>query len=86
LNFGNYSLAALPFAALVYLGMLFNRDLNFYKANGQDYSKNSGVPEFWLRLGSWRYVLSPQQRFRFGYPVFGFLLVGLSILFLLVKF
>ena len=86
MSFGNYALAALPLGALVYLGVLLNRDLSFYKANGQDYSKDSGVPAFWFRFGSRRYVLNAQQRFRFGYAVFAMLLLGLTILFLSVKF
>lgn len=86
MSFGNYALAALPLGALVYLGVLLNRDLSFYKTNGQDYSKDSGVPAFWFKFGSRRYVLNAQQRFRFGYAVFAMLFFGLMILFLFVKF
>jgi hypothetical protein len=86
MTFANVMLAALPAAGLAYGFVLLKRDIQFYRRYGFDYSKNSGVPDFWVRLGPWRHVLTPQQRFRFGYPLFLSLCVALIVLFMFVKF
>jgi hypothetical protein len=84
-NLANFFLAAIPCAGLIYIGMLLRKDIRFYKNNGYDYSKNSGVPDFWVRLGTLKYVLTPVQRFKFGYPALSLVLIGLGVLFLFAK-
>jgi hypothetical protein len=81
----NVILAAVPFAGLVYLAVLLSKDIRFYRGNNFDFSKNSGVPDFWIRLGPAKYVLTPDQRFKFGYPIFSLILVGLIALLLFAK-
>ena len=81
----NLVFAAIPLAGLIYLSVLYRRDMSFYKSNNFDYSKSSGVPDFWIRMGPKKIVLSPKQRLWFGYPVFALILIGLMILFLVAK-
>jgi hypothetical protein len=81
----NYALAAIPIVGLVYLFLSCWKDLLFYKNNHFDYSKKSGVPEFWVRLGPRKFVLSPKQRLLLGYPVFSMILIALMVLFFIAK-
>jgi hypothetical protein len=81
----NMLLAAIPISGLIYICVLLQKDIRFYKNNDFDYSKISGVPDFWFRLGPLKYVLTPKQRFTIGYPVFFIVLIGLVVLILIAK-
>jgi hypothetical protein len=83
---GNFVLICFPLAVSIYAGFIFLKDFNFYKKNNFDFTKESGVPDFWVNVAWYRFVLTPKQRFMYGYPAFAILLIGLTMLFSIVKF
>ena len=81
---------ALPPLLLVFAGFLYVliqifRELLFYWRNDWDYSRDSGVPPSWVRIGPYKRTLSKKTSMFIGNPIL-LLVLGLASAFLLKAF